>query len=268
MTVFKNAIPNTYAIDAISTIGLTNAVEALALAKLIKNLQIYNIWDKMIALYPFIGPDQTTQSWNLKDLRTTSDAYYLQFGSVLAGGWSHTAAGAKPNPISASYCDTQLVPNTDLTVNNLHVSIYTTEDETETAGFGAYDDGGAKNLAINLNNTVNSRTEALAKNTTASWLNLGNTKGLITLNNTAVNNNAGFQNQTKKNTNITTDPGTLPTTNFYLGALNTDNSGGGTAFHTSATISFASMGYGLTDSDVRYLYLTVQEYQTLLNRAV
>ena len=268
MTVFKNAIPNTYAINAISTMGLTNPSQALALAKLIKNLEIYNLWNKMIAIYPFVGSDAATQSWNLKDLRTTSDAYYLQFGSVIAGGWSHTTAGAKPNPTSASFCDTQIIPSTHLTNNNLHVSIYTLENQTGTVGFGAYDDGGNKNLSFNLNNSSNNRTEVTAKTTTASWFNLGNTRGLLTLNNTAVNNLAGFQNQTKKNTNINSDGGTLPTTNFYLGALNTDNSAGGTTNHTSATIAFASIGYGLTDSDVRYLYSTVQEYQTLLNRAV
>lgn len=268
MTVFKNAVPNTYAIGAISTMGITNPTQALALAKLIKNLEINNLWDKMIALYPFIGPDQATQSWNLKDLRQTSDAYYLQFDSALPGGWAHTVNGAKPNPNSGSYCDTQLVPSLDLTLNDLHTSIYVLEDETVTAGFGAYDDGGNKNLAINLNNTANNRTEVKSKNTTASWLNLGNTKGLITLNNTAINNMAGYQNATKKNTNITSDAGTLPTTNFYLGALNTDNTAGGTQFHTSTTIAFASLGYGLTDADVRYLYLAVQEYQTLLGRAV
>jgi len=267
MTVFKNATPNTYAMEAISIMGLTDPLHGLAVAKLITDLRNYNIWDKMIAVYPFAGLTTVTQGWNLKDLRNNSAAYYLQFGSVLGTGWIHSTTGATPNPTSGSYCDTNIIPATHLTNNNVHFSIYTTDNQTGTVGFGAISDGGSKNLLSYLN-TATGRTETVSKTSTASWINSGVTRGLVTLNNTAVNNTAGYQNGIKKNTNIISDAGTLPTTKFYLGSINTDDTPGGTAAHTSATINFACLGPALTDSDIRYLYLAVQAYQTLLGRAV
>lgn len=267
MTVFKNATPNTYAMEAISIMGLTDPLHGLAVAKLITDLRNYNIWNKMLAVYPFAGLTATTQGWNLKNLQNNPTGYYLQFGSVLGTGWIHSAAGATPNPTSGSYCDTSIIPSTHLTNNNVHFSIYTTNNQTGTVGFGAISDGGTKNLLSYLNTSAG-RTEVVSKNSTASWVNTGVSRGLVTLNNTAGNNTAGYQNGVKKNTNIIADAGDLPSTKFYLGSINTDDTPGGTAAHTSATINFASLGSGLTDSDVRYLYLAVQAYQTLLNRAV
>jgi hypothetical protein len=72
-----------------------------AVNTLVTDLKIYNLWDKMKAVYPMVGQAGISGSfsYNLKDPNT--------FRGTFSGGWTFTSTGAKPNGTSA-YMDTGL----------------------------------------------------------------------------------------------------------------------------------------------------------------
>src|SRR4051794_10744124 len=71
----------------ITATGITNATQQAAIKRLVRDLKgfqngIYytvNVWDSLVAIYPFVGGTASTHKFNLKDARDLDAAYRLTY---------------------------------------------------------------------------------------------------------------------------------------------------------------------------------------------
>ena len=104
--------------------GITDATITSAINTLVIDLKGYNLWNKMIAIYPFVGGTSTTHKYNLKNPVDTDAAFRLVFN----GGWTHSSNGILGNGTN-SYANTKLGMNI-LPQDNAHMTIYSRTNST------------------------------------------------------------------------------------------------------------------------------------------
>lgn len=109
--------------------GITDSTQVSAITTLVASLKSSNVWQKLTAIYPFVGGTATTHSFNLKEPRASINAFQLTF----FGTWTHSADGALPNGTNA-YAKTRMryndIPNHDV---SKHVSMYINNVTTPNA---------------------------------------------------------------------------------------------------------------------------------------
>ena len=255
MAVFKNGIFYPEAGNFIIAAGLTDETQMKAINKLVWDLKVFNIWDKMKAIYPMVGQAGISSSFqfNLKDPSTFKGIFY--------GGWTFSSTGATPDGISA-YMDTNLNDNTSLNLNDVHFSVYlrTNSDGTKV-DLGVFNNTIAGiNIFTRLSNLQYTRLHDEDTNTVATTDSRGFKLGIR---NTSTTKNV-FINNTK--TAFTQNSVSKVVSNIYLGALN--NTSVGATFFSDRQNAFASIGDGLTDTDAANFYTAVQRFQTTLGRQV
>jgi surface protein len=76
-------------------VGITDTTTINAINTFVGGLKSASLWDKMIAIYPFLGADTTKTRYNLKDvsLNTTQLDY--------SGSWTASTSGSKSNNTSS-----------------------------------------------------------------------------------------------------------------------------------------------------------------------
>lgn len=254
----------------ITNADITSSTEQNAINKLVVDLKAYNLWTKMLAIYPFVGSAATNHKYNLKDPQDTDAAYRL----VFYGGWTHTSTGADPNGINA-YADTFIVPNSVLTSTTDYESwsYYSRQNTTNTGeyvmGAGGSAMGNSCSLIIRRSNSIshsysdygNTPTYRAAQTTTSDG------RGLFSgsQNGTSIKH---YKNGTMLVQNTQTSSGlTRPTNKIMLGAI---SQGAGTPIDSWSTkeCAFAHIGYKLDDTETANLYTAVQAFQTALGRQV
>lgn len=241
-------------LNFINTAGITEIRERYAINNLVVGLKNKSLWSKLNAIYPFAGSTSTTQSYNLKNTAT----YQLTFN----GGWTHSSTGALPNGTNA-YADTSY----NMTVtgqNDTHISVYlrtNLQSASSTIDMGANTGGGVFTIIETRTGgadtgfgTVNASTFNTPTNT--------DSRGHWVVTRTASNVNGFYRNGTAKSngTQASSAGGAI---SFYLGAR---NSNGSAANYAARQIAFASMGTGLTSTEVSDFYTLVQNYQTIMQR--
>jgi hypothetical protein len=127
--------------------SITDATIINSVDTLVKGLKINNLWDRMYAIYPFVGGTSTTHKFNLKDARDLNEAYRLSF----SGGVTHDNNGVTGNG-SNGFADTFLphsaaLFNVDGLFVSMHLSVYIRTNTT----------GGRQEIGINR--TTGSGTE-------------------------------------------------------------------------------------------------------------
>jgi hypothetical protein len=223
----------------------------------------------MTAFYPMIGGVSASHKLNAKNPLDTNAAYRIIFN----GGWTHSATGALPNGVNA-YGDTCCVlatfPPIEGTQNNTHISYYSRTNSN-----------GAQYVEMGIIDNANSASLIIAPkfDTAGNALNYRAVHcGIQGPDNTVINTAAYFivsriiSTQMKQfrngsllitdNTNsVTMSPGSL-----IIGS--TANYGGGPVYYSNRECAFASIGRGLSDSEVSTLNTIIQTFQTSLNRNV
>src|SRR5690606_24652832 len=109
-------------VDALSFLqsaNITNQLHIYAINQLVLNLKYYNIWEKMIAIYPFIGGSANSHSYNLKNPS--------QFQITWNGTVTHDANGIKGDG-ATGYGNTGLNA-TLLSPTSRHLSVYVSSDD-------------------------------------------------------------------------------------------------------------------------------------------
>jgi hypothetical protein len=240
----------------ITAAQLNNILHYESLDYLVTELKRVNIWNKMKAIYPFIGGTAFTHKFNLKDPRDLDVAFRLSFNGTL----THSSTGCKGNG-SSGYCNTFLVPNGTLSTTNSHLSFYSLTDITETAAMmGARSVPQASYLLYTVGKAIYPRLNDDTNNITT----LVNTRGFHLASKT-LSNNGFYQYNNTPYTGILATVAFTVTKSITLLAWN--NTAGITNY-SSKECAFASIGDGLTDTDALNLYNIVQQYQTLLGRQV
>ena len=247
----------------IAAAGITDATQKQAICTLVSDLQSYGIWNKMKAIYPFVGGTSSTHKWNLKDPRDLDAAFRL----VFSGGWTHSNTGATPNGTNG-YADTFLTPSTSISQNSAHLSFYS---RTNSLGNGMnigqiqqIPDIRGLHIGISYSgnsNQMRTRCNSIIASTSYTPT---DTRGLFSISRINSSEFRGYRNSSNVFTLTATSntPGNL---NIILGAINTSS---GAADYSTNECAFASIGDGLTGTEAANLYTAVQAYQTTLGRQV
>ena len=248
----------------INTVGITDQTQKIAINNLVIGLKVYNLWDKMQAIYPFIGSTATTQKWNLKNPLDTDAAFRLVFN----GGWTHSSTGALPNGTNA-YADTKFVASTSSDLTSAHFSIYS---RTAAAGafvneFGVANTNEQRMVLITRWTTNALFADLFSANQRVTVSPAPTTNGLFTLSRNNSSEMIVYRNGSQIGINSSADgAAALQTISAYLSAFN--NAGVAANFSTKQ-LAFATIGSKLsTATENSNFYTVVQAYQTALLRNV
>lgn len=247
------------AITFLSAAAITDATQKYAINNLVVGLKLNSLWAKMQAIYPFVGGTSTTHKWNLKDPRDLDAAFRLTFN----GGYTQNANGITPNGTNA-YSNTFYNMNNSGSLNDSHISVYSRTNVQITGGKDiAGLSGGPAQTYLELRDTSNQSEVAINDGgslTTSGWT---DSSGLFVGTRQDSTNVYMYRNTTQKAFTKSTIGKT--NVNLYLSALN--NNGTAQQFSTR-NLAWASIGSGLSNTDVTNLYTVVQAYQTTLSRQV
>jgi hypothetical protein len=259
----------------ITAASITNSTQQSAIIDLVVGLKSDGIWTKMGVIYPFVGGNATSHTYNLK----SASQYTLTF----YGGWTHSSTGAQPNGTNAyaatGYADSDYG-------YNIHRAAYSRENINSTiAEMGVVDgyaSGESGNVFFNQFQILTNAVGSQLGDSYSSAFHSGNRNAL------------GLFVDSKLGTGVRGYD-----TSFYLNGslLSTFNIGGGGGsfgptgrplylsglyryFDNDGVMeesidgfnnrqqSFISYGAGLTSTEVANLYTRVQAFQTTLGRQV
>jgi hypothetical protein len=256
--------------------GITDPTQQSAINSLVIGLKTDSIWDKMKAIYPFVGGTATTHKFNLKDPRDLDAAFRL----VFTGGWTHNVNGVTPNGVNA-YADTKYVPSVNNVVSDYSsLSIYSRTNSisvspdiqidmgvnqfsTPTGAFMLFTGYNSVNqLAGFQSDFPNAFTYGFYGSQGANT----NTTGFYTGTANSVNNQV-YKNGTliTQNTFAKVTTRTSPTIALFIGADNYNNNA---RRYSLKNYAFAHIGKSLTSTDISNLNRIVQAFQTALSRQV
>jgi hypothetical protein len=249
----------------ITAAAITNPTQQSAINTLVVDLKGYNIWSKMKALYPMVGGTATSMKWNLKDPRDLDIAFRLLF----IGGGTWDANGYTPNG-SNGYADTKFNPVTNsLAYNNNHLSYYSRTQVGSANAFYEIGSGSSANGGTSLFLRRSNDTAAYDCGTAASNRLLISpvTDGRGFYVGSRINTNVGylFKNGTQQQIKNPLTNVSMQSYNYYLGAFNEQNS---TVYYSDKQCAFASIGEGLTTTELTNFYTAVQAFNTTLGRQV
>ena len=247
----------------ITAAAITDATQQSAINTLVVDLKGYSIWTKMKALYPFVGGTSTSNSYNLKN---TS-----QYQITWSGGVTHASTGVTFNGTNG-YANTNFAPNSVLTANSNHISLYSRTTAARANGV-ALDFGQGTDL--NISNGIwgcsrRSSNNALYGATNASaqgLLTAANTNGsgMFVNSITSATSRKIYRNTSILGTLTTNISQTLSAPNMFIGAYNNN---GSPNLYSDYEAAFFSIGDGLDDTEAANFYTAVQAFQTALSRNV
>lgn len=243
--------------------GITDPTISSAINILVLQLKSAGIWNKIDALYPFVGGTATTHKYNLKDPRDLDAAYRIAF----LGGMTHSSDGITGNGTSY-WASTYLNPNTELNGGNAqndnHMFYYL---QTFTArgqlDMGAYTPSPTGLFASNARNPSNLyNTANMTANVYNGTTNTA-TSGAYCNTRTSSANYRKYVNKTE--TTVTQASVAPPSRDVFLMCYNNNGSPG--AF-SDRTMSLVSLGAGLSTAEVEDFVDINETFQTSLGRFV
>jgi hypothetical protein len=235
--------------------GELTTTEANATNQLVLDMKSAGIWTAMKAVYPMVGASAAACAQNLVSSSFTGTFY---------GGWTYASTGVTPNGTNA-YMNTFLNANTNLTNGNFHLSYYSRTNNldipygVEIMLYSAYVDSGW--VAMRTNNRLPGLAGCTFGNDTNESISASSTTaGYVIATETASNLRKVFKNNSILGTN--TNNSTTAITSSNITFAGNENS------FSNNQCAFASLGYGLTDTQASDFYTSVQAFQTTLSRQV
>jgi hypothetical protein len=251
------AKPNTDALNFISAANITDTTQCIAIATLVTDLKNYSIWDKMRAVYPFVGGTAFSHKWNLKDPRDSDAAYRIQF----SGSLIHSSTGVSGS--STGYANTFYTPSSQSFNERGHFTYY-----SRTSGSSSTNQMGANNPSppsyYELIPNYNGNTRYSINSSVETDVIITNTLGLLHANRVNTTTQQYYQNGVLLKS-ATAASGSIVSWNVMINAMNNSNIG---TNNLSYECAFASLGDGFTTAEASNLYTAVQRFQTTLGRQV
>ena len=239
--------------------GITDNAQRSAINSLVLSLKssTASLWTKMQVIYPFVGGTSNTHSWNLKD----TNAFRVAWTTT---GVTHDANGITGNG-SSGYGNTQYTPSTSGSLNSSHVSVYcrtTTPSNNSrlldvTTGLTP-----SSRFGININTTFISAE--LNDITYTSVPTSTDFRGFLAGSRTGASATGIINRNSSASGSITST--SLATSSVFLLARNWPDYG--TDAYTTANLAFASIGSGLSVSELEELRTIVNTFQSALLRNV
>ena len=241
---------------------ITDPTQATAINNLVVGLKADGLWDKMKAIYPFVGGTASTHKYNLKDPRDLDAAYRLVFN----GGWTHDANGATPNGVNA-YADTKLIAQTNMFGKDYSIGYYSrTNSDGIFADIGNFGSGSSESLSIYtrygnlfyLDLPLEADRYTISNTTSLGYFisNNATSVGRTIFNNLSKIAGVAFSNN---NFPVNINPN-IVLSNSYLST--------GSPRPSNRQLAFANFGTAFTDTETTNLYIRIQAYQTALNRQI
>ena len=244
--------------------GIDSTVSA-ATRTLFTSLVSNGLWDKMTGFYPLLGGTSASVKFNGKNPIDTDGAYRL----TLNGGWTYTSSGMTGN-YSNTYADTH-ISGTTLNRYSYHHSYYSLTQTSNSfeqdmgarngsGGLGTYSEFTANYIAFGGNyrqynvNSIGLATDSASANS--------GTTGYFIASRTSDSTTYLWKNGSYNLSGTTATNGTIPFS-IYIGATN-DN--GTAADPNSKAVGFASVGQGLTPSEMTTLSSIVNTWATSISR--
>lgn len=253
---FRNFNPKSC--DFIDAAALSTDALRIAIDYLTKELINKDLYTKMTAVYPIIGGGATSHKFNLIDPRDLDAAYRLAF----AGTITHSSTGMLSNG-STGYGNTYIIPRTNLSQNSVHISFYSRTNNAGGFEAGSYTNSSTDRLQL-ISKFSDNNQYAAVNSAGVDSVAAARGDGFVIINRTASNVINAWRNTTKTINTARASVNPSPYSIFLLGLSST-----GALFQPSIKeCAFASIGSGLTDTNVSDLYTIVQAYQTLLGRQV
>ena len=246
------AIPDLDALAFLTAAEITDPTITTAIYNLVIGLKAEAIWDKLIAIYPFVGGTATTHKWNLKDPRDLDAAFRLQF----FGGMTHNANGVTGNGTDAYY-ETFINPSNNFGLNNASGWVYSRINSNVGVDFGVLISSlGFQLNTRNASNNMTSRLNATDLGTVSN----SNSLGLFGISRDNSNNYYHYIN------------GTFSTLNI----ASTDRADGnlmglsisGSSLFSDRNHAIAAFGESLTQAQATEFDNLVQAFQTELGREI
>lgn len=254
------------ALAFLTAAGITDPTQKFAINNLVLDLKFYNIYNKLVIAYPFVGGSASSHSYNLINPAANQ--------LVFSGGWTHSATGALPNGTNA-YADPDYIPSVYLQ-NSLHISYYS---RTNTPGMlgslnqvemGA-DQGipGAGIIRMQIRSSSNNFLVRLHAGLGSQAAN-ANSQGFFTGSRENSANQQGYKNGvlTVNASQVSGAPTSIPLLIAARNGFSSSPPGYVPASFTDREVAFSSVGLGLSAGDVTNFYNSVQTYQTTLSRQV
>jgi hypothetical protein len=239
--------------------GSLTVTEQNAVLALVTNLQKNGLWDKMKAIYPFVGSSAASCAVNL-----VNNLYLGTFSS----GWTFAATGGTPTGANTYMRCNNFNPLTILPQFSTSFSYYSRTNNT----FNGADIGCQKNPSTDrvgctiyfsgsayadLNDFTNGRIGTVIANTAGLFLMSRESSTLMKF---------YRKNLQIGSTNTTLMTTALPNAIYAVGAI--DFNDGINYSSTNRECAFAHMGVGLTQSEALTFESNVQTFQTSLSRQI
>lgn len=255
----------------IAATSLSNASEINALSELVKSLKQEGLWSKFHVLYPFVGPDLTTKSYNLKD----TSKHQITWGS----GVIYDSKGIDFDGTLNSYGDTNM-NFYDLgytTIEDIHVSFYTPDNRdlsVRCAVWGALQDpsGGSDRVTMVFDSTalggsyfVDFWSDNDSSARVTGGLDPGD-KGFYAVSTSSSSDLRLVKDKAVIGTYTSTrDIDPTPNLDMYLGTLNYDNTVD-PSVPSTRKIGLFTAGTNLTNTEINKLNDIVDIFLSSLNR--
>jgi hypothetical protein len=231
--------------------GTLSNTEKTAVNQLVLDMKSANVWTSMKAVYPMVGSSSAACAQNLKS---------SSFTGTFTSGWTFSSNGASTIKTSGSYMDTGLLPSSNLSSSNTHISYYNNLAVIGDSNV-AMGDNGLSSLWIGLYVVSNLFYSAVACPFTDAPL--GSNTAFFLSNKQTASNLKFIKNSTILASRTVGTLSFLGTQNLFLNNFNTS-----TGFSTGSRCAFASIGDGLTDTQATNFYTAVQAFNTTLSRQV
>ena len=242
-----------------------SGLNAAAIDQLVIDLKNYNLWDKMQAVYPFVGSTAGDHKWNLIDPQDTDAAKRITFN----GTWTHDSGGADPNGVSGTWGNTYINGLESFWsgitgATGAHISINITQND----GSAGYDlgifDGSTEWMSIA--SFGNDTAYGLLGTFAGNWITYSNTD---TIGFYTVSHVGETLTDYKDAVNKGSDTRTFAIPNAsdtFIAIAGSGRSGSSATDPSSRKMNFVTIGYGLTAGDVTNLNTAMDDYNTTLGR--
>lgn len=246
----------------ISASGITDETQKTAINTLTLALKDGDVWDSLLAIYPFVGGSASTHKWNLKNPADTDAAFRLTF----TGGWTHDSNGAKANGTNA-WANTFFVPSTHLSsADSTHLSGLYNEEITEV------------NVNSIMMGSFNSFTSRMALVFNTGSLESGNLGAVIAAG--TQTSRIGYVLSTKTSSTVTTvykngtevatgnSGGTRPSGAIVLASIRLANGTVWTGGYDRNRFGFVTIGTALDSTKVTNLTNAVLQFNEDIGRGI
>ena len=243
--------------------AITSSADKNAINDFYLGLKSDGIYTKIKAMYLPIWGSAASCKWNLVNPVDSNAAFRLTFHGT---SWAYSSSGITP---TNAYASTFLIPGTNLTNNNSHISVYLrTNSDNAGCDIGIQDDMGvgvvpSTYYLMPRNSNILYGTIQTDDPNRVSGANT-DSRGFYITSRTTSTSLKQYKNSSIFGTNSNTSTGTRARYSMPLGAVRYINDAGIDTYsnYSNREQSFASIGDGLTDAEASNFYTRVNTLMT------